>query len=488
MIDSDSCDVAIIGTGPAGMAAAIAAGSFGLNVCLVDEQPRFGGQIYRQPPTGFHVDSWLAGGSYASGRALIERAERMTDVRHIGRATVLGLFPVQPHDGGGDPRHHVLFHDNVRLGRISARQVLVATGAYEMPVPFPGWQTPGVMSAGGIQTLLKSQRVAAGGNIVLAGSHPLLLVVAEQLLAADLKVAAIAFAQPFSQALRLIRQPRALLPGASQLRQTLSTLLRLRRAGVPILFGHVVTEALGSDRLEAVRLRRSSGRGRESIVVCDALGVCYGFLASSELARQAGARTFWVNGSGWVVQADEFMRSSVAGIYVAGEQTGIAGAEAAALSGEIAAVGMALDAGRVSRQDADARTAALRIRLARVRRFATLLAELSAPPPQLLTDIARRPTLLCRCEDVSVGQLTDALSANPGIMSASTAKLLTRVGMGFCQGRMCELSVRRVIAQLRGCPIEDVPGFVARPPVKPIPLALLAADPGAIDIDPAALQ
>jgi thioredoxin reductase len=487
MIDSDACDVAIIGAGPAGMAAAIAARSFGLDVCLVDEQARFGGQIYRQPPAGFHVDSWLAGGSYASGRALVERAERMTDVRHIGRATVLGLFPAQPQDAG-DPRHHVLFHDNVRLGRISARQVLVATGAYEMPVPFPGWQTPGVMSAGGIQTLLKSQRVAAGGNIALAGSHPLLLVVAEQLLAADLKVAAIAFAQPASQALRLIRHPRALLPGASQLRRTLSTLVRLRRARVPILFEHVVTEALGSDRLEAVRLRRSSGRGRESIVICDALGVCYGFLASSELARQAGARNSWVNGSGWVVQADEFMRASVAGMYVAGEQTGIAGAEAAALSGEIAAVGMALDAGRVSKQDADARTAALRIRLARVRRFAILLAELSAPPSQLLTDIARRPTLLCRCEDVSVAQLTDALSVNPGVMSASTAKLLTRVGMGFCQGRMCEVSVRRVIAQVRGCPIEGIPGFVVRPPVKPIPLALLAADPGAIDIDPAALQ
>src|ERR1700722_18887207 len=311
MSNPEACDVAIVGAGPAGMAAAIAARSFGLDVCLVDEQARFGGQIYRQPPAGFHVDSWVAGSSYASGRALVERAERMTDVRHIGRATVLGLFPAQPHDAA-DPRHHVLFHDNVRLGRISARRVLVATGAYEMPVPFPGWQTPGVMSAGGIQTLLKSQRVAAGGNIVLAGSHPLLLVVAEQLLAADLKVAAIAFTQPFSNALRLMRHPRALLAGASQLRQSLSTLRRLRRARVPILFEHVLSEALGSDRLEAVRLRRSSGRGRENIVVCDALGVCYGFLASSELARQAGARNFWVNGSGWVVQADEFMRSSVA--------------------------------------------------------------------------------------------------------------------------------------------------------------------------------
>ncbi|MGH8300177.1 MAG: NAD(P)-binding protein, partial [Steroidobacteraceae bacterium] len=156
---SDSCEVAIVGGGPAGLAAAAAMKACGLDVWLIDEQPRLGGQIYRQPPADFQVDSWLTGRIYERGKALLERVERFADLRRVAPATVCGLFPAESIAEGGC--HRILYERDGKLGRLEAPHVLLATGCYEMPVPFPGWQLPGVMSVGGIQTLLKSQRVAA---------------------------------------------------------------------------------------------------------------------------------------------------------------------------------------------------------------------------------------------------------------------------------------------------------------------------------------
>lgn len=483
MMPADECDVAIVGGGPAGLSAAVTASEYGLEVCLIDEQPRLGGQIYRQPPTGFRVDSWLTGKAYRSGRALLERAERLAGLRHLAPATAWGLFPTEP-AVAGRPGHDVLFERAGALGRMRARYVLLGTGCYEMPVPFPGWHLPGVMSAGGIQTLLKSQRIAAGGNVVLAGSHPLLLIAADQLLEAGVRVAAVVFSQSLRSLTGLLGSPAPLLGAFSQLLQAGHCLRRIHRARVPVLFGQTVTEALGCAVVEAVRVCRSDLGGESQVIDCDAVGMCFGFLASSELARQAGARAHWEPGSGWVVATDEFLRTSVANLSVAGELIGVAGAEAAALSGAIATLGIAKDAGRLAEREASARSGALRRRLGRLRRFAATLADLASPPADLLNRLATPTTLICRCEDVTVGALGDALRADSAVESASAAKLLTRVGMGMCQGRMCELAVRRLISQCRGLALEQIGGYVPRPPVKPIRLAALAADAKGSSLDP----
>ncbi len=478
-------DLAIIGGGPAGMAAAIVARRYQMTVCLLDEQPRFGGQIYRQPPRDFRVSSWLAGAGYAQGKALLARAEQLTGLRHLAPATVWACFKSGGEAASG-AAHDVLFHNEQRAERVTARHVLMACGCYEAPVPFPGWHLPGVMSAGGIQTLLKSQRIAAGHSVLLAGSHPLLFVVAEQLLSAGVKIPALCMAQSVRSAWGLFRSPRAALIGSKQLVGTLRTLMALRRAGVPVLYGQVVEEAMGSRELTAVRIRDVT-RGTHREINCDTLGVCYGFYPSSELARQVGAKHFWAAEGGWVIQADEYMRSSVPGISVAGELTGVAGAEAAALSGEIAALGVARDLGRISMAQADGQLRRLQKRLTGLRAFASLLARLATPGAELAAQLVQRSTLVCRCEDVTLEEIEDAVSSDPGILSASSAKLLTRAGMGLCQGRMCETSVRRIIARQRGIELQQVAGYVVRPPVKPVPVALLSAYPGALTIDPRSL-
>ena len=188
-----------------------------------------------------------------------------------------------------------------------------------------------------------------------------------------------------------------------------------------------------------------------------------------------------------MIECDDYLRSSVPGLSVAGELTGVAGAEAAALSGEIAALGVALDLRRISAEAADRRRSRVQERWRRLRRFAAVLGELSLPAAGLVESMSERSTLLCRCEDITVGQVEDSLRAHPGVSSASTAKLLTRVGMGFCQGRMCEINVRRIIAHERKMPLAEVAGFVVHPPVKPVPLGALAAYPEALEIDPSAL-
>jgi thioredoxin reductase len=481
VIEHGIYDFAIIGGGPAGMAAAVIAERYGMKTCLLDEQPRMGGQIYRQPPREFSVSSWLPGAKYAKGKKLIERAQALSTVEHIPRATVWGCF--RSSDGGDGALHDVLFHDDQTAGRVSARHVVIATGCYEVPVAFPGWQLPGVMSAGAIQTLLKSQRVAAGRSIVLAGSHPLLLVVAQQLVAAKVEIAAVMFAQPLSAVWHLFRALRTALTGSRQLLDAAMTLAALRRAAVPVFYGHVVDEALGARGLEAIRVRcLSNGTSRQ--IECDALGVCYGFLPSSELARQCGAKHRCASEGGWVTQTDEFLRTDIRGILVAGELTGVAGADAAAVSGEIAATAAAIDQGRVALSEIKLHMRSLQRRLRRLRRFAALLAKMSTLEAGVLESFAERSTLICRCEDISCGEIQDAVRANSGVSSASTVKLLTRAGMGFCQGRMCEINVRRILAKERNVPLAQVPGYVTRPPVKPITVALLASYPDALSIEP----
>ena len=477
-----SCDLAIVGGGSAGIAAARVARNHDLEVWLLDEQPRLGGQIYRQPPQEFKVRDWLAGTQYEAAKSAIRTAEQLPGLKHIGSATVWGCF-ARPMGSDGGRRYEVLFEKAGSLGRIDARHVILACGCYEAPVPFPGWHLPGVMSAGGIQTLLKSQRIAAGHTVFLTGSHPLLLVVAEQLIAAGIRIAGIAFEQSRASAWRMMRSPSTLLVARAQLLRTFRNLIELRRAGIPVWFGHAVIKASGSRELDSVQLR-DLRRGKEWTIDCDALGVCFGFLPQTELSRQVGARHVWAAEGGWVAVHDAYLRTSIAGISVAGELAGVAGAEAAALSGEIAGLGVVRDIGRVPPSQVDNRARELRRRWTRHRRFAAMMAELSAPSAALLSDLARREALICRCEDVTVGELEDALQQDPHIASASTAKLMTRVGMGFCQGRMCETSVRRTIARRRGCPLENVPPYVVRPPVKPVSIATLASVPGALDIDP----
>jgi hypothetical protein len=234
------------------------------------------------------------------------------------------------------------------------------------------------------------------------------------------------------------------------------------------------TDADERATIATLRADGSIDRDRTQVLECDRVGICHGFLTSSELVRQAGAKVHWrEHAGGWLADHDEWFQSSVANLFVAGEITGVDGADAALEKGHIAATGILRALGRVDDQQAQQLTHSARRRLQRIDRFAELLHELARPPAGLALESMSDESILCRCESISCGQLRSQLTDHPHVMSADAAKLLTRVGMGLCQGRMCGDNVARVVASMRGLVAAEVGAFQAQAPVKPVPLDLL---------------
>jgi thioredoxin reductase len=473
-------DVVIIGAGPAGLAAAIRLADAGLRVVVLDEQPRVGGQIMRQPPREFSVRQWMDDAAYRALKTLVARAEADTRIDWRPGCTVWGLFRSTQAQGGFDIRY--VQRDRSEI--LSSPRVLVAAGCTEMPAPFPGWQLPGVMGAGALQSFYKSQQLVVGQRIVLAGSHPLLLVVAQQLARAGGEVAGVFFAQPWQRVLQAFKQPGALAAGAPQLLQAAGLLVDLRRRGIALHFSACVTAARGTDRLESIEWASVSGdmprQDARRSLACDALGVSYGFQPASELARLAGADCVPAPGGGWSVCSDADGRSTVPGLYVAGEQTGIKGAASALVDGTLAALAILSDAGVIEPVGVELRRG--RASSTRQRRFAAMLTRLSTMPDDFFRALMTDDTLVCRCEDIERRQIDDTLAGNTLLRGASATKLLTRAGMGLCQGRYCETTVRRLLRGQRGA---DPGAFRPRAPVRPVPVDALcrSADATAIRWD-----
>ena len=476
-----SCDVAIVGAGPSGLAAAEVMREYGLDVIIIDEQPRAGGQILRQPPRSFSVDHWLQARLYRKAKAVLHSMEDSGDVDWRLGCTVLGIMrqsayrtPVNRRSG-----HELWIQGPSGCEILHASAVLIAPGCYERPLAFPGWTLPGVMGAGAIQGFVKSQQFVPGNRFVLAGSHPLQLVVADQLVAAGADVAAVIFTQQLRAAAAALRDPLVMLQHTRQLAETARILWRLKRARVPVIFGSTIARVEGKDFVEraTVAALLPDGKidwGRTETMECDRVGVCHGFLASSELARQAGVAVRWrEHEGGWLAGHDEWFESSVAHLFVAGEITGVAGADAALEKGRIAGVGMLRALGRIDTLKAQRLARTARRRLRRINRFAGALNTLARPPQGLANATMTDDTTLCRCESISRGEFQRQLQQNPHVVSADAAKLLTRAGMGMCQGRLCGDNAARLIARERGLTLAQVGTFQAQAPVKPVRLDVL---------------
>lgn len=464
-------ELAIIGAGPAGLAAAVAAADFGIEVTLIDEQARAGGQIYRQPPASFDVPNWLSDRVYRSGKALLAEAAERSAIQWLMGTSVLGVLPP------ADPRSRgqtLALHQGAGLAEIEAEQLLLAPGCFDMPVMFPGWTLPGVMATGGIQVAVKSQQLIPGERFVLAGTHPLQLIVADQLTRAGAEVAEVIFPQRLVRLLKVLEQPVTVLRHAGKFLFSAAALSRLRAAGVPVRFGEVVVRAGGDgvlERVEVAALQRNGTINRTDTreIRCDRLGVCFSFLVSSELARQRGARCVWSpSAGGWIARHNEWMRSSVEDMFVAGEITGVAGAEVAAEEGRLAAIGIALARQRIDARQAAVAARPVRRRLGQLGKFAALLRDVAYPGSELLAQLASDDSLLCKCEEVTVSSFRKALAENPHVVTANAAKLLTRVGMGYCQGRYCGYAATLEMARERAVPAASVGPFTARFPAKPV--------------------
>ena len=473
--------VAVVGAGPAGLAAAVAAQQLGAQVVLLDGEARPGGQYWRHGPTGIgphhHArQAWQElsqAFAQAQARGLIHlarhrvwRADRLDGARPHGLAAArFRLLATRPVG-------HLPDGDEVAV-EVMAGAVVLATGAHDRVRPFPGWDLPGVLTAGGAQALLKEHDVLAGRRVVVAGSGPFLLSLAAGLVEAGSEVVAVYEAADAAGWLRRWRAAVA-VPGLVAEGVRYAGVLSRRR--VPVRPRHVVLAARGRDRIEAVEVARVDGAGR---VVpdsarwqpCDALAVGWGFVPRLELAQQlgcpVGASTAIGAAAGPAVPADVQGRTAVAGVFVAGEVGGVGGAALARLTGQLAgatAAGGVL--GVPVAPDGEA--------LARLRRLATFAAAMHQAHPVPVTWLhgLDDDTPLCRCEEVPAGLVREAVQ-ELGAGDPRTAKLLTRCGMGWCQGRICGESLAALVAGAEGLPADAD----HRPITTPVRLATLAGLP-----------
>lgn len=456
----ETCDVLVVGGGPAGLAAAAQAAAAVPSVLLVDERVTLGGQIYKRMGPGFEVlKPQRLGPEYAIGRKLI-------DAVNSSRARVLLRTSVVAIEG----EEVVLYEQEARTRFVRAGRIVIAPGAYDRPVTFPGWTLPGVMTAGGAQTMVKTQRVVPGQRIVFAGSGPVALAFPAQLRHYGANVVLVCEAGPPPNPRSLAGLLAAAPGNVPLLRDAAMYRWQLLRARVPMRHRRIVVRAEGTDRVRAVvhGAADASWRvipGTEERVEADTLCLGYGFVPSTELLRLTGcAFTDDEDRGGAVVIVDDWMRTTAPGVLAAGDGTGVEGAVVAVDEGRLAGLGAALDLGALTTAVAERAALPIRRRLARKRAFRRALARTHAIGPGIY-ELAAPDTVVCRCEEITRRQLDEAIASSADL---SVAKGLTRAGMGLCQGRNCQRQVAALIAEHHGRLIADVGVAVPRAPARPV--------------------
>ncbi|WP_327726741.1 NAD(P)/FAD-dependent oxidoreductase [Streptomyces sp. NBC_00487] len=456
--------LAVVGAGPAGLAAALAAAGQGVRVTVVDAAQAPGGQFYRQPAAGLGARRPQAlHHGWRTWRRLRDGLERQVAAGRVTHLADHHVWCVERHPEGPGrfTVHALLGPGQEQPAEVHADAVLLATGGYEKVLPFPGWTLPGVVTAGGAQAMLKGGLVVSGRTAVVAGTGPLLLPVATGLAAAGVTVAALVeSADPRA----LVRRTGALAGRADKLAEGAGYAVGLLRRRVRTLVRHTVVEARGGDRLAAVTVAALDTEGRvrpgtERRIPCDTLAVGHGMLPHTDLAETLGCRVESARSRVW---ADGEQRTDVPGVWAAGETTGIGGAALSLAEGHIA--GRSAAARLRGRVPDPAEWAAAAKSRGRLREFFDVLDDVYVPPAHW-TEQVTDDTVVCRCEEVTAGAVREAVG-ELGAGDVRTVKLLTRAGMGWCQGRMCGPAV----AGLAGCD----EAVARRPFARPVPLGVLA--------------
>jgi NADPH-dependent 2,4-dienoyl-CoA reductase/sulfur reductase-like enzyme/bacterioferritin-associated ferredoxin len=438
------------------MAAAIEARQLGIETILIDSAPALGGQVYRQTPPEF------ADNPEPAAKNLIDKFTRL-EIPTYQDTMVWGIFQEE-----GNQLLCLYGPDEVPR-RILAKTVILATGAYERPAPFPGWTLPGVMTVGAALIMVKHQHILPGRRIMISGTGPLQWVLAHKLIDAGAETVQVLDANPFPWH-GLGYLPRFWGQG-ERLREGFDAFQAMWRSGQSVRWGQMVLAAHGENRVETVTFGRVDGSNQKTIPV-DTICMGYGFIPAVQLSCQAGCEHIYAEKlGGWIPKRSDWLETTIPGVFSAGDGAGIGGKDTAFHEGQLAALGAAQVLGKTIPAK---RAALVRQHLARQKQFAEVLNTLFPFPAQSLQTLTNE-TYLCRCEGVRVSEVRQMILE--GATTLGILRKLTRAGMGRCQGRFCGPTLAALLSQQTGQPLNQLELPTPRPPVMPIPLHGLGEEP-----------
>ncbi|MBX2868491.1 MAG: (2Fe-2S)-binding protein [Acidiferrobacterales bacterium] len=447
----------VIGAGPAGMAAASVAAEYDLEVLLLDDQASPGGQIYRNVSrASADLRSEILGREYYEGLTQVDEFLR-SKINYSPASTVWDI----------DTERHVCYLRNNRSYQVSAEHLILACGSQERPMPFPGWDLPGVMMAGAAQILLKSQAMLPASEPVLAGSGPLLLLLAAQYLNAGLRVQGIVDTTPKSRYLESIRYLPGAMTAPRPLFKGLSLLKQIRNAGIPLYRGASNLLASGDSQVRQLSFHCAGKRHRiDTQIVLPHQGV----VPQLQLVKLAGCElTYLHRQQSWSATVDKYGEGSVENTYIAGDGQQINGAELAVIAGKMSGLQVLRKLEKIDLSTFERRVKPLikaKNKIEKARRF---IDAIFRPSEELNTP--SDDTMICRCEEITAGAVREI--AKLGCQGPNQVKAFGRCGMGPCQGRFCESTVAALIAEVQDRCISEVGYYRVRPPIKPITLGQL---------------
>ncbi|MGD8890780.1 MAG: FAD-dependent oxidoreductase [Desulfobacterales bacterium] len=463
-------DLVIIGGGPAGIAAAIEAAGRGVSVVIIDENRSLGGKVLSSGEGGLQIDH-TDKIEERIGFQLLNEFNQVED-----KVTVYLRTEVWQVD---DQKTVYLNTENKSIRpqkRIRSQKLIMATGALERIIPFPGWTLPGVFPVGGLNSLIK-KKVIPGQKFLIAGSGLLQLALAQNLIKAGASISAFVEASTIRD---VVAKSVQLLTGAGllRLRQGLNYLLKIKSVGIPLFSSCIVSRAMGDKKANKAIITKVDAnwrpiQGTEKEIEADVIAVGYGLIPSNELTRQCGCRHVYDDQLGyWRVIRNDRMETTIPGVFVAGDEIQIKGYQAAIDEGRQAGIEACAQLGRIQRDQAKQHTPTLQKKLNRAIRFGRAIDMISAPRPGIFDNISD-DTTICRCEEVTFADIKKSISN--GAADVNDIKRRTRLGMGHCQGRFCGQVINELLWNLSGKTSERE-YFTPRIPVKPVPFRTLAGD------------
>jgi thioredoxin reductase len=482
-----TCDVAVIGGGPAGISAATTTARGGASVVLINDSNTLGGNYYKSMPGNF--DGFSSGHNRKVNQEFLSRVEKLenSQVEVIEQARVWGIF----RENGISPEDQDIVHKVKKAGifkicvdhptydavAINAHKIILAPGVYDRNLPFPGWEFPGVLTPGAIQMMLHKQSLLPGKRVLVCGTGPLQIVVAAALAQEGVIVEALCETSSGFEGMREI--PGALGGLQSRFGEVLRSLSILVKKRTPLLFQHAIFRALGNSQtgIEGAVIGRVSSdgspiHGTQRNLEVDTICCSYGFIPSIELTLHLGCEHVYdSNLSAYVPRYDEHMQTSQPGVFVAGDVTGVGGKPLADLQGTLAGITVLEQLGLLSGERATQQRNHLSPTVRREQRFSHWLWNRYRIKGGLL-DLVDDDTVICRCENINAGDLKQSL--DNGGRDLYGVKLRTRLGMGSCQGRYCMMNAALLISKQTCIPVDDLGIYSVRPPLTPTRLKFIA--------------